>query len=254
MRKISTKQENLGLVSEADLWPRRDEPEVRAELAQRFLAYAKSIGIRYRGPAESIEDLVQVASVGLMNAIDRYDPSRGLPFLAFASPTIHGELKRHFRDRVSTLKVPRAVYERIGNMEAVVADLRTGLAHEPSTSEIAEAMRCSEAEVLEARTATQARNPEGFVDRSDDEGRTTEELLGIEDEGFSKAEDRIVTGEALNELSEKDRTILTLRYRDELSQSQIADYLGCSQMQVSRRLRAILDSLHDCVSDKSYST
>ncbi len=247
MRNMATKHESLGLVNEADLWPRRDEPEVRAELAQRFLAYAKSIGIRYRGQAESTEDLVQVASVGLMNAIERYDPSRGLPFIAFASPTIHGELKRHFRDRVSTLKVPRAVYERIGDMESVIADLRTGLAHEPSTDEIADAMGCSEGDVLEARMATQARNPEGFIDSSDDEGRNSEELLGIEDEGFGLAEDRSVTREALSELDDRDRAILTLRFRDELSQSQIAKSLGCSQMQVSRRLRSILDALHDRV-------
>jgi RNA polymerase sigma-B factor len=247
MKESSIRQECLSLRKEADLWPRREEPAVRAELADRFLAYAKSIALRYRSQAESLDDLVQVASVGLMNAIERYDPARGLPFVAFASPTINGELKRHFRDRVSTMKVPRAVYERIGVMEKVVADLRSGLSHEPSNAEIAKAMGCSEGDLREAQEATQVRNPSGLSEGSDEQDRTTEERFGFEDEGFGKVEDRLVTGDALKRLSDRDRAIVTLRFRDELSQAQIAESLGCSQMQISRRLRSILDSLHQQV-------
>jgi len=239
-------REAMSLVRENLLWPRRQEPAVRTELAHRYLAYAKSIGIRYRGQAESIDDLIQVASVGLMNAIERYDPARGIPFVAFASPTIHGELKRHFRDRVSTLKVPRGIYDRIGVMERVLADLRTSLAHEPSITEIAEAMECSEDDVLEARQATLARNPDGFTDSPDDESgsKAQEDHLGKDDEGYRLAEDRIITGQALGLLNKDDRSMVLLRFRDELTQSQIADRIGCSQMQVSRRLRSILDSMN----------
>lgn len=237
-----------GLTKEEELWPRRQESEVRAELVSRYLAYAKSIALRYRGQAESVEDLVQVASVGLMNAIERFDPSNGTPFVGFASPTIHGELKRHFRDRVSTLRVPRSVYERIGNMEAVVAQLRSSLSHEPGIEEIAEAMGCSSEAVLEARTASQVRNPIGFSEGDDDGEWPSEEHLGSEDEGYELAEYRLVTEEAIKSLDAEDQAILNMRYHDELTQSQIAARLGCSQMQVSRRLRSILNTMNSSVS------
>lgn len=234
---------------ESELWLRRDEPEVREKLALRFMSQAKRTALRYQGQAEPLEDLIQVANLGLMSAIERFDPSRGIPFAAFASPTIHGELKRHFRDRVSTMRVPRAVYERIGDVESVVADLRSSLAREPSTSEIAEAMGCAEEDVLEAREAAQVRNPVGFGESHEDDEHDgpTEEHLGTEDDGYELAEDRLVTGEALQELDPRDRAIVTLRFREELTQSQIAERLDCSQMQVSRRLKSILGALRDKV-------
>lgn len=238
---------DLGLIKEADLWPKRDEPGVRTELAGRFLAYAKSIALRYRGQAENLEDLVQVASVGLMNAIDRYDPARGIPFVGFASPTIHGELKRHFRDRVSAMRVPRSVYDRIGQMDSIVADLRTGLAHEPTFDEIAKAMGCSSEEVREAQRATRTRNPVGFGGGVDVDEGVIEEHVGFEDEEFIKTEDRIVTREAFDNLDEADRNLILLRFRDELTQTQIADRLGCSQMQVSRKIRAVLDRMNESI-------
>lgn len=235
------------LAKESDLWPRRDEAAVRAELASRFLAFAKSIAMRYRGKAETVDDLVQVASIGLMNAITRFDPDKGVPFLAFASPTIHGELKRHFRDRVSIMRVPRAVYDRIGQMDSVIADLRSSLAHEPGISEIAEAMGCSDTEVLDARGASQTRNPISLRSGEDEEEGVIEEHLGAVDEGFEKSEDLIVTREALTHLSNGDRRIIQLRFHEELTQSQIAAQIGCSQMQVSRRIRSILQDMNDTV-------
>lgn len=238
----------IGLSKDEQLWPRREEPAVRAELASRFLAFAKSIAVRYRGKAEALDDLVQVASVGLMNAIERYDPDKGIPFLAFASPTIHGELKRHFRDRVSTMKVPRSVYDRIGQMDSIVADLRTSLSHEPTSEEIADAMSCSREDVLEAREATQTRNPVGFGSGTDGDDRMTEEHLGTVDDGFEKSEDRIVAAEALGELDRDSREIVVMRFRDDMTQNEMADRLGCSQMQVSRRIRAILERMNQTVS------
>jgi len=238
---------SIGLSKEIDLWPRRDEPAVRAELANRFLAFAKSIAVRYRGKAETLDDLVQVASVGLMNAIERFDPDKGIPFVAFASPTIHGELKRHFRDRVSTMKIPRSVNDRIGQMDSVVADLRTALSHEPTSDEIAAAMSCSTDDVLEAREATQTRNPIGFGSGADDDDRMTEDHLGTVDAGYEKSEDRIVAAEAFEELDPDSREIVIMRFRDEMTQNEIADRLGCSQMQVSRKIRAILERMSQAV-------
>ena len=115
MNRRILRQGHPGLLEvKSDLWRHRNEPQVRQELTERFLPYAKSVAIKYRGEAEALEDLIQIASLGLVNAIERYEPERGLPFLAFASPTIHGELKRHFRDRVSAIRIPRGIYERIG--------------------------------------------------------------------------------------------------------------------------------------------
>lgn len=233
-----------GLWSESDLWPSRDIPAVRAEIASRFVSFAKSIALRYATPAESSDDLVQVANVGLMNAISRYNADSGNPFLSFASPTIHGELKRHFRDRVSSVRLPRGVYERVGRMEAATRTLRGDLGREPTDSELARSACCSEREVDEAREAVEARHPTPLKRGSKDDGAGVfEEHFGSPDQGFSLAEDRMVASAALRKLSRNEREMIVLRYRDELSQSQIAARVGCSQMQVSRKLRQILDRL-----------
>lgn len=235
-----------GLWPESDLWPSRDIPAVRAEIANRFISFAKSIALRYATPAESSDDLVQVANVGLMNAISRYDPDSGNPFLSFASPTIHGELKRHFRDRVSSVRLPRGVYERVGRMEAATRTLRSDLGREPTVSELAQSARCSEREIGEAREAIEARHPTPLKRDSSEEGTGVfEEHFGSPDQSFQLAEDRMVAGAAISKLSRDEREMIVLRYRDELSQSQIAARVGCSQMQVSRKLRQILDRLGD---------
>src|SRR5690348_12390797 len=115
-----------GLASERVLWARfvKDrDPAIREELVRRYLPFAKNLALRYRGASESFDDLLQVASLGLVNAIDRFDPERGAPFTAFASPTILGELKRHFRDRVWTVRVPRGLHDRMAEVEKAIAEL-----------------------------------------------------------------------------------------------------------------------------------
>jgi RNA polymerase sigma-B factor len=238
---------NPGLWCEEDLWKHRDEPPVRAEIANRFLAFAKSIALRYKSRAESLDDLIQVANVGLMNAVDRYDPESGNPFVAFAAPTIHGELKRHFRDHVSSLRLPRGVYERIGKVEMATSRLRGELGREPETAEIARAVQCTEDEVREAWQGADSRHPTALRREEDEESGILEEHLGVEDDGFELIENRITTREALEDLDPQDRAIIVLRYRDELSQSQIANQIGCSQMQISRKLRQILDQLNESI-------
>ena len=236
-----------GLWNEADLWPRRDEPEVREEIATRFLPFAKSIALRYRSSAEPFDDLIQVANLGLMNAIDRFDPESGHPFTAFASATINGELKRHFRDRVSSVRLPRGVYERVGRAEIATSELRGSLGREPSNEEIAEAADCSPDQVEEAQLGVAVRHPVPLQTDDDEvEGSgILEDHVGVEDPDFGLAEDRMLALNVLEKLEGDDRTIIVLRYRDELSQSEIADRLGCSQMQISRRLRKILDELNE---------
>ncbi|MDQ5893776.1 MAG: polymerase sigma-B factor [Actinomycetota bacterium] len=252
MNRRIHRQDHPGLLDEEDLWQRRDEPAVRRELTERFLPYAKSIAIRYRGEAESLDDLIQIASLGLVNAIDRYDPERGLPFLAFASPTIHGELKRHFRDRVSAIRVPRGIYERIGRLESVERDLSGELDRSASLTEVAAAMDCPVEQVLEAKEAVRTRHAIGLASAESEEEASLEDVLGSEDPGYERIEEKMLLTEALEALEQDDREIVILRYREELSQSQIAERIGCSQMHVSRKLRKIFDSLNEeLVEEKS---
>ena len=244
MNHPSARHDHPGLLEEKALWEQKDRPTVRRELTERFLPYAKSIAISYRSEAESLEDLIQIASLGLVNAIERYDPERGLPFLAFASPTIHGELKRHFRDRVSAVRIPRGIYERIGRLESVERDLTGSPGWSGDIEDVAEAMDCTVEEVLEAREAARTRHPIGFSSPDTDDETSLDEMLGTEDAGYEAVDRKILLAEALELLSEEDRQILLLRFGEELSQSQIASKIGCSQMHVSRKLRRIFDDLN----------
>lgn len=241
--------ELVGLSDEADLWARRDsDPQAREELVNRYLAFAKSVAVRYRSQAEALDDLVQVASLGLVNAISRFDPDRGVPFIAFASPTITGELKRHFRDRTSSLRLPRSLYDRIGQIDIVASDLTNRLNREPSVAEIADEMNCCEGEVIEAYEAGHNRHPVSLdqgLGSTEEDSPSPAEWLGREDAGFDRAESRILLHDAMDELSGEERMVLTLRFRDELTQSEIAEKIGHSQMHVSRMLRRILDRMGD---------
>lgn len=239
--------DDVGLLEDSDLWSRRDEPNIKMELVSRHMAFARSIAIRYRGKAESFEDLVQVASLGLVLSVDRFDPGKGIPFVAFASPTIHGELKRHFRDRVSNVRLPRAIYERIGQIERAIKDLRSSLNHEPTTGEIARVIGCEEQQIEEARLAAGNRNPVPIVnDRQEDD--SNEERIGHTDDGFDAVENKILAQTAIAELDQDDRHLVLLRFRDELTQTEIAERIGCSQMHVSRRLRSVLDEMSNMTS------
>ena len=235
-------------MDEAELWPLRDDARVKAELTARYLAFAKGIAFRYSRNNENSADLVQVANVGLVNAIHRFDPEKGKPFLAFASPTIHGELRRHFRDRGSMLHVPRSVYERIGQIERASDGLRSGLQREPTDLEVAGEIGCSESDVVEARQAILSRNADS-LDGLPDESREVPrmEAVGVIDHELETAEDRLDVGDAFNSLEAEERQIILYRFRDEMSQHQIAERLGCSQMHVSRRLSKILDKMGDAV-------
>jgi len=247
--RVETTTTILGLADESDLWARRDsDPLAREELVNRYLAFAKSVAVRYRSQAESLDDLVQVASLGLVNAVSRFDPDRGVPFIAFASPTITGELKRHFRDRTSAMRLPRSLYDRIGQIDIVVSDLTNQLNRDPSVSEIASAMDCPETEVTEAFEAGHNRHPVS-LDQSpvstDEDSGTPAEWLGRDDAHFDVAENRIMLRAAMDDLTSEERMVISLRFRDELTQSEIAEKIGHSQMHVSRMLRRILDRMGD---------
>ena len=237
-----------GLAGENELWRRfradRD-PATREEIVRRYLPFAKNLALRYRGASESFDDLYQVASLGLVNAVDRFDPARGTPFTAFASPTILGELKRHFRDRVWTVRVPRGLHDRMAEVEKAISELTVKLQRSPSVGEIAERLEIDPTDVLEVLEANHNRRPLS-LDRpvgGDEDESPAAEWVGDEDAGFELVEDKLALEEVLPQLDDRERMVLKLRFVDDLTQSQIAEQIGHSQMHVSRILRRALDKL-----------
>lgn len=233
--------------NEAELWRRRDEdPAAREELVTRYLSYARSLALRYSGASEPLDDLIQVANVGLLGAVDRFDAERGIPFVAFAAPTILGELKRYFRDRAWTVRVPRALHDRIAEVENTIETLTVQFQRSPSVSEIAAEMGVEEIAVLEVMEANRNRRPLSMdrpVNADGEEETTPSDWLGAEDESFELVEDRAVLRDVLPELGERERQVLKLRFVNEMTQSQIAQEIGCSQMHVSRILRKTLEEI-----------
>jgi RNA polymerase sigma-B factor len=228
------------------------DPAVREELVNRFLPLARGLAMRYAGGAEPTDDLMQVASVGLIAALDRFDPDRGVAFPAFAGPTILGELRRHFRDRVWTLRVPRGLQEQIRDVEAGVTKLSNDLERSPTVFEVAEELGLSDAEVLEALEASDARRtmsldqPAGGEEPAD---ASIGERIGDADPGFELVEERAALRASMTVLSELEREVLRLRFVEDLTQSRIAQRVGYSQMHVSRILRRALERMRSRASD-----
>ncbi len=245
------------LAGERELWERfaRDrEPAVREELVRRNMAFAKRLALRYRGASESFDDLLQVANLGLLNAVDRFDPERGIPFTAFASPTILGELKRHFRDRVWTVRVPRGLHDRMADVDKAVTELTKKLQRSPSVGEIAERLGLEQTDVLEVMEANHNRRPLS-LDRpagaEDSDEAPPSEWVGEEDERFELVEGRIALDAALPYLEERERVVLRLRFVEDMTQSQIAEKIGHSQMHVSRILRRTLERIRAEVAEQN---
>ena len=226
---------------------------VREELVERFMPLARRLAARYAGGAEPYDDLVQVASVGLVKAIDRFDPERGTAFSTFAVPTILGELKRHFRDRGWSVHVPRDVQERILKVERALAELPARLGRAPTVADIAERLEVSDEEVLEAMHASQGHHAISLDASSahgdDDEPAPLGERIGETELGFDTVEYGAAIEPALAEISERDRKVLHLRFVEDMTQSEIAERVGVSQMHVSRILRATLEKLRAAVNE-----
>ncbi len=226
---------------------RERSPAAREELTERFMPLARRLASRYAGGAEPMDDLVQVASVGLMKAIDRYDPDRGTTFSTFAVPTILGELKRHFRDRGWSVHVPRDIQERILKVERALAEMPSRLGRSPSVHEVAERLAMSDEQVLEAMHAAQghhamsldARNPQ----TGSDDPAPLADRIGEADPGYETVEYGVAIRPALRQIGERDRLVLYLRFVEDMTQSEIASRVGVSQMHVSRILRTTLDYL-----------
>jgi len=190
---------------------------------------------------------MQVANLGLVNAVDRFDPSRGTPFAGFATPTILGELKRHFRDRVWTVRVPRGLHVRIAEVDKAVAELSRQHQRSPSVAEIAARLEVPELDVLEVLEANQNRRMLSLdrPARGEDSDDPMSEWIGDEDAGYELIDSRLALEEAIPHLDERERLVLRLRFAEDMTQSQIADRIGCSQMHVSRILRRTLTRVRE---------
>jgi RNA polymerase sigma-B factor len=224
---------------------RDHEPAVREELVNRFLPLAISLANRYVGGSEPTEDLHQVASLGLVKAIEGFDPTLGHSFPSYAAPTILGELKRHFRDRGRQVHLPRGLQERIALIERAVDGLPTKLGRAPSAADVAEHTGLEVEEVLEAMEAASARRPyslDATVGPEEDAGALID-TIGEDDQSFDVVEYGEAISRTLEELPERERVILHLRFVEDLTQSEIAARVGISQMHVSRLLRRALDAV-----------
>jgi RNA polymerase sigma-B factor len=229
----------------SELWAlRRDAREpAREELMRRFLPLARNLASRYRRLNEPLEDLVQVASVGLLGAVDRFDPDRGTSFLSYAIPTVLGELRRYFRDTGWAVRVPRGAQELAMRVEQTSQEMADRLGRFPQVGELAQFMNLEIDDVLDALQAGRARYRVSLDAPAGQAGSGTETLgeeLGAEDDQYSRADARIDLTARMRGLPYPQRAALALRLGQDLTQREIAERLGCSQMQVSRLLvRAI---------------
>ncbi|MEU8588846.1 SigB/SigF/SigG family RNA polymerase sigma factor [Streptomyces sp. NPDC048664] len=217
-------------------------PERRAQrdaIVRSWLPMAERIARRYRGRGESVEDLCQVAALGLVKAVDRYEPARGYAFESYAIPTITGEIKRHFRDHMWVLHVPRRVQDLRNRVRTAMKEMsQEPPGRGPTVAEIAAYAQLSEDDVrvgLEAMESFTALSLDAEVSGSDD-GYALGDALGDSDSGYDLIVDREAVKPCLRALPERERTILYLRYFRGMTQSRIADQLGISQMHVSRLL------------------
>jgi RNA polymerase sigma-B factor len=224
------------------------DPRLKEELVKRFLPLARSLALRYRGASEQLEDLIQVASLGLVKALDGFDLERGRSFIAYAAPTILGELRRHFRDRVWELRLPRGLQERTMAVQEAAQKLGEELGHTPTVAQIAERLELTEEEISEALQAEEARRTLSLDvprSREDSDSVPMVETVGGAESGYDRVEAQIAAEGA--PLTDRERTVLRLRFEEDLNQYEIGRRLGVSQMQVSRIMRKALRKLLEAV-------
>jgi RNA polymerase sigma-B factor len=219
----------------------------RDAIVERCLPLADHIARRFRNRGEPLDDLVQVARVGLMNAVNRFDVDNGAEFIAFAVPTIMGEVRRHFRDHGWSVKVPRRLKELNAQLKRCREELSHELGRAPTASEIAAKLGIDRDEVVQAQIASSAYStlssdaPAGA--RDDDDARSVTNTIGDLDANLDKVLDVATVRPLLAALPERERTVLTLRFFENMTQTQIAERVGISQMHVSRLLARSLDAL-----------
>jgi RNA polymerase sigma-B factor len=223
------------------------DPVLRDALVRRYLPLARQLARRYQRADEPLDDLMQVASLGLVKAVDRFDATRQVAFSSYAVPTILGEIKRHFRDRTWSVRVPRDLQELALKAEKAVAELARDLHRQPSVVELAQHLSVTEEQVLEALEAAGAYHATSLeTPRGSDADGTAETLadtLGDPEDGYQLAEDRATIELLLRSITPREREVLRLRFEEDLTQAEIGERIGVSQMQVSRIIRQAVTRL-----------
>jgi RNA polymerase sigma-B factor len=232
---------------------RTRDPSLREELVRSYLPLARTIARRYESRRVPVEDLVQIAAIGLMKAIDRYDPGRGIAFSSYAVPTMVGEVQRHFRDHTWGVRPPRDLQERAQHVLAINRTLGAELGRPPSAGEIAERLRVSLEDVVEALQACDARDTTS-LDRPRVVGEESDKLadtIGSEDGEFDRIEQAITAELLMVHLDDREREIIRLRFHEDMTQSEIGERIGCSQMHVSRLVRGAIAKLSAAAESRS---
>lgn len=231
--------------------------DAREKLVMSHLNLVRFIANKFKNRGEPIDDLVQVGYLGLLKAIDRFDPSRGLEFTTFATPTIMGEIKRHFRDKGWSVRVPRRLQELSAKVNQATDTLTSQLQRSPTVAEIADYLDATVDEVLEAMESSSAYSSvslEAPSGTDDDDTPSVIDRYATEDSDLAFTDDRIIIEEALANFSPREREVIEMRFLKGMTQIEIAEKLGISQVQVSRLLRRTLKKIQDKIDPEGVMT
>jgi RNA polymerase sigma-B factor len=234
-------------------WHRFEDRRARDELIERFLPLARKLARRYAASSEPYEDLVQVASLGLVKAVERFDPTRGFAFTSFAVPTIVGELKRYFRDSGWALHVDRSAQERARKIIDAQQEITSRTGRSPTVNELAQFLEISEEEVLDGLQTADAYDAISLDAplQSTEDGTTTRlDAIGGTDDRLELVDEQATIYAAARHLTRRERQILFLRFTEDLTQTEIAERVGVSQMQVSRLLRRSVQRLRELTDER----
>lgn len=252
------REKELIAILSADDATKSERQAARDELVTIHMPLVEYLARRFRDRGESPEDLRQVGMIGLIKAVDRYDPDRGAELSTFATPTILGEIKRHFRDHGWSVRVPRRLQELRMRIAAATEQISQESGHPPTVNQLAERLEITPAEVLEGLESAQAYStssldsPGGNGGAGEDGGSTLLDTLGSDDEALAGIENRETLRPLLDQLDDRERTIVILRFFKNRTQAQIAEEVGVSQMHVSRLLNSALAQLREGLDEDSY--
>ena len=224
------------------------DEEAREQLIVSHVNLVRYIAAKFKNRGEPLDDLIQVGTIGLIKAIDRFDPSRGLEFTTYATPTIMGEIKRHFRDKGWTIRVPRRLQELSAKVNSATDELTAQLQRSPSIEEVADYLGTTADEVLEAMESSSAYSSvplEGQGNNEEDDAPSVIDRYASVDGDLEASDDRMVLEEVIGEFPEADQQAIRMRFIDGMTQVEIAKRLGISQVQVSRMLRRALRRIQD---------
>jgi RNA polymerase sigma-B factor len=230
--------------------------QAREQLIEQYMSLVRSLARRYSYRGEQLEDLVQIGAIGLIKAIDRFDLERGVELTTYATPNIIGEIKRHFRDKGWSVRVPRGLQELNVQLSRLVEQLTVQFSRSPTIPELAKAAGVEEEEVLEALESGRAYTSLSLSvggGGGDDDDLDPLESLGTEEHQYEVSEDRAVLAPGFKALDERERKILQLRFFEGLTQSQIAQQVGISQMHVSRLIRRSLEKIRETIAEDEES-